>query len=67
MTKKAPSYTDALREIEAILARLDGGQTDVDQLGEAVARASELIALCREKLRAAEENVARVLPKSPEA
>lgn len=55
------SYKDAITEIEAILRSLREEQNSVDTLAERVARATELIALCRAKLRKAEEDVAKVL------
>ena len=62
--KKEISYNDAIREVEAILAKLNNDSLDVDQLSAHVARAVELIGLCREKLRRAEEDVARTLEES---
>ena len=55
------SYKDARTEIEAILRSLREEQNSVDTLAERVARATELIALCRAKLRKAEDDVAKVL------
>ena len=55
------SYKDAITEIEAILRSLREEQNSVDTLAERVARATELIALCRAKLRKAEDDVAKVL------
>ena len=51
------SYKEALQEIEAILRSLREEQNSVDTLAERVARATELIAHCRAKLRKAEEDV----------
>jgi exodeoxyribonuclease VII small subunit len=61
--KKEVSYNEAIREVEAILEKLNREEPDVDQLGELVKRAVELIALCKEKLRTAEEEVAKVIKK----
>lgn len=55
------SYKEAMQEIEAILRSLREEQNSVDTLAERVARATELIALCRAKLRKAEDDVAKVL------
>ena len=55
------SYKEAIAEIEAILKSLREEQNSIDTLSERVARATELIALCREKLRKAEADVNRVL------
>ena len=50
-----------MQEIEAILRSLREEQNSVDTLAERVARATELIAHCREKLRKAEADVNKVL------
>ena len=55
------SYKEAITEIETILRSLREEQNSVDTLAERVARATELIALCRAKLRKAEEEVNKVL------
>ena len=53
MDKKQPTYTQAIEEIEEILEKFNDAQMNVDELGAQVKRASELIKLCREKLRKA--------------
>ena len=55
------SYKEAMQEIDTILRALREEQNSVDTLAERVARATELIAHCRAKLRKAEEDVAKVL------
>uniref|UniRef100_UPI004056A196 exodeoxyribonuclease VII small subunit n=1 Tax=Alistipes sp. TaxID=1872444 RepID=UPI004056A196 len=55
------SYKEAIAEIEQILRSLREEQNSIDTLSERVARATELIALCREKLRKAENEVNKVL------
>ena len=55
------SYKEAITEIETILRSLRKEQNSIDTLSERVARATELIALCREKLRKAENDVNKVL------
>lgn len=55
------TYKEAITEIEAILHSLREEQNSVDTLAERVARATELIAHCRAKLRKAEEEVNKVL------
>ena len=61
MEKKQPTYTQAIGEIEPILEKFNDSQMNVDELGAQVKRASELIKLCREKLRKAEAEVAEAL------
>ena len=63
MAKKEIGYNEAVREVEAILEKLNNEELDVDKLAEEVRRAAELIGLCREKLRRAEEEVAKVIKK----
>lgn len=52
--KKTPakklSFGEAVTEVEEILAGLEADDVDIDRLGEEVARAVELIRVCREKL-----------------
>ena len=55
------SYKEAITEIEAILKSLREEQNNIGTLSERVARATELIAICREKLRKAEADVNNVL------
>ena len=55
------TYKEAIEEIEKILRSLREEQNNIDTLSERVARATELIALCREKLRKAEEDVNKIV------
>ena len=55
------TYKEAIAEIEKILRSLREEQNNIDTLSERVARATELIALCREKLRKAEEDVNKIV------
>lgn len=55
------NYTEAMAEIEKILARLRSEEMDVDGLAAEVKRATELIASCKARLRKAEEKVNKVL------
>lgn len=53
------SYEAALQELQQILNDLQGEQSSIDELTARSARASELIAYCRQKLRDTE---AKLLP-----
>lgn len=59
MSKKKSdfSYDAAMQEIQNIVAELQSENVGVDALAEKVRRASELIKLCREKLRQTESDV----------
>ena len=43
-------YAEALGELDVILRELEGSDVDVDRLADRVARAADLIALCRERI-----------------
>ena len=45
-----PGYAQALDELDAILRELEGSDVDVDRLADRVARATELIAVCRQRI-----------------
>lgn len=59
--KKVMAYAEAMAEVEAILARFRSEEMDVDTLAAEVQRATELIALCRERLHKAEAEVQKAL------
>ena len=61
MAKKEITYAEASAEIEQILARLRNEELDVDSLATAVKRATELIALCKEKLHKTESEIDKIL------
>lgn len=54
-------YAAAMSELEAILERLDDDRLDIDQLGDEVARAADLIAACRARLDAARLRVNEIV------
>lgn len=54
-------YAQALGELERILAELEGADVDVDTLADRVARATELIGLCRERIGAARVRIDEVI------
>lgn len=54
-------YADALDELDAILRELEGSDVDVDRLADRVARAADLIALCRDRIGAARLRIDQVI------
>jgi exodeoxyribonuclease VII small subunit len=54
-------YAESLAELEGILADLEDDGIDIDLLGEKVARATELIRRCRDRITAARVQVERVV------
>lgn len=54
-------YADAMTELDSILAELDDDAIDIDVLSERVERAAELIAVCRNRISAAQQRVAAIV------
>ena len=61
MSNKELNYADAIAEVEKIVGRLRSGELSVDELSSSVARATELIALCRSRLTATEVEVENLI------
>lgn len=55
------SWSAAIAELEAILVKLDDDALDVDTLAAQVARAAELIALCRDRIAGTKLEVERIV------
>jgi exodeoxyribonuclease VII small subunit len=53
----ASSYEAALEELEQLVAQLDAGQLPLDQLLSRYQRGAELLAFCRAKLDAVENQI----------
>jgi exodeoxyribonuclease VII small subunit len=58
---KGKNYTEAILELEAIVAEIEEGSVTVDVLSEKVRRAAELIRICKARLTSTEEEVRKVL------
>ena len=56
-TSPTPNYESALRELQEIVAQLQDEAIGMDQLTAKVARATELLRFCREKLRDTSQEV----------
>lgn len=64
MPRKAPapcpppaSYGDAVQQLEALVGRLEAGQLPLEELLGQYQRGAQLLAYCRERLQAVEEQV----------
>ena len=56
-TPPAPTYEAALQELEQLVAQLDAGQLPLDQLLSRYQRGAELLAFCRARLDAVEQQI----------
>jgi exodeoxyribonuclease VII small subunit len=64
--EKKISYTEAMKELEAIVAEIEQGEITIDILSEKVKRASELILICKSKLTLTEKDVNTILEELKE-
>lgn len=55
MTKK--TYSEAVKEIETIVEKIEQENLDVDELNELVKKASKLVNYCKDKLRKTEQDL----------
>jgi exodeoxyribonuclease VII small subunit len=51
------SYEDALAELDALVASMEAGQLPLDRMLESYRRGAELLAFCRSRLDAVEQQV----------
>ena len=58
-----PGFTAAMRELEAILHRIEGDDLEIDRLAEELKRATALLEHCRGKIRRAELEVTEIVQK----
>ena len=58
---KEMSYNEAVAELEQILRTMQGHQCDIDRLATLTRRATELIAECRARLTATDEELRTIL------
>ena len=56
-TPAAPTYEDALTELERLVAAMELGQLPLDTLLENYRRGAELLAFCRARLETVEQQV----------
>jgi exodeoxyribonuclease VII small subunit len=61
MAKKEPGYRKSIDEIEAILAKIESGETDIDNLAVEIKRAAQLLQDCKEKLFRTEQEVEKIM------
>jgi exodeoxyribonuclease VII small subunit len=55
------SYQDALQELLQLQTQMETNQIPIDELDIAVKRATELLSICKEKLRTIENNITETL------
>lgn len=61
MTKKIQTYATAMAEMEEIIAQMESGELEIDELSDKVKKATELIRFCKTKLKKTEIAVSDIL------
>lgn len=61
MAAKKETYTEAMKRLEGIVARIESNELDIDQLGENLKEAQKLIKFCRDKLYKADVEIKKML------
>lgn len=56
-SKEPASYEQALAELDRLVQQMEGGQLPLDQLLDGYRRGAELLAFCRTRLQAVEDQV----------
>ena len=61
MTKKKNEYTEAVAEIEEILAQIENDELNMDELSDKIKRVNVLIKNCKKKLFDTEQEVEDII------
>ena len=62
--KKQPTYEEAVRRVETLVAQLENNELDIDTLSKRLAEAQQLLALCRDKPTRADEEIHKILDEN---
>ncbi len=57
-------YEEAIQQLESIVSKMESGDYSIDELSEQLKTAQKLIALCRDKLTKADEDIKKILDKN---
>ena len=63
MAKKKRKFEDALKELEAIVDRLEGDETNLDDAIDIFEKGVQLVGECRQRLQSAEKRL-KILEKA---
>ena len=67
MATKKETYTEAMKRLEAIVARIESNELDIDELGDNLKEAQKLIKYCRDKLYKADAEIKKMLDEGDKA
>lgn len=58
---KQMNYEEAMARLETIVQQMEQGELDIDSLAKQLTEAKKLIALCEDKLTAANDKIDKIL------
>ena len=61
--KQEPKYEEAVRQLEAIVEKLENNELDIDELSTELKKAQQLIQLCKDKLTKTDAEIKKILDK----
>lgn len=61
--KQEPKYEEAVRQLEAIVEKLENNELDIDELSTELKKAQQLISLCKDKLTKTDAEIKKILDK----
>lgn len=61
MENQPKTYTEAIKELEGILTKMESDQCDIDSLSAMTARALELLKFCKERLLKTDKELEKCL------
>ena len=56
-------YEEAVRQLEAIVDKMELGELDIDSMAAQLKQAQELVKLCKQKLKRTDDEIQKLLDK----
>lgn len=56
-------YEEAVRQLEAIVVKMERGELDIDSMVAQLKQAQELVKLCKQKLKRTDDEIQKLLDK----
>jgi exonuclease VII small subunit len=56
-------YEEAVRQLEAIVDKMERGELDIDSMAAQLKQAQELVKLCKQKLKRTDDEIQKLLNK----
>ncbi|BBA28767.1 exodeoxyribonuclease VII small subunit [Prevotella melaninogenica] len=56
-------YEEAVRQLEAIVDKMERGELDIDSMAGQLKQAQELVKLCKQKLKRTDDEIQKLLDK----